>query len=471
MNKKIVSNFLYQSSYQLLLILMPIVTIPIISRALGPKGVGTYQYVFSIVSYFVLVAGLGLQNYGVREIAIVRTSRKKLSKKFWELTIFNVSFSFIVLLIYLIVIRYFRYSNFFLIEGLTIFSCLFDISWFFSGLEDFKKITIRNFLVKIVTFILIITLIRSTRDLPLYFFIMSISTLVGQMSLWITIKKYIDWCRVSLKDAWSHFRPALTFFIARIAFQFYYNVSLTLLGVLSTMENVGFFSNGVLLVTVAGSIINSLNTVMIPRMSNMFGNNNEDGMIKLLKETVHIQLYFTIAISFGIITINNQMISWFYGPKFEELKTMVPLIAPVLVFQVLQTSIASQYLIPKKDMSAYNKTVIVGAVFSTIISIVTIPFLGAYGAILGYSIGYIVLCILRSRVLVKSTSFRFDWKLIIGSILSGVIMYIVTTALTYKFQPVISTTFIQCAIGATVFIFLSTILKINPIVKIFLKNK
>ena len=471
MNKKVFSNFLYQASYQLLLILMPIITIPIVSRALGPSGIGVYQYVYSIVSYFVLVAGLGLQNYGVREIAIVRSDRQKLSKKFWELTLFNIFFSIIIFVIYILLVPFFRYSSLFFIQGATVLSNLFDISWFFAGLEDFRKVTIRNFIVRISTFILILLFIRNKNDLILYFIIMSISTLLGQMSLWISLKKFVDLSKVTMKEIWSHFKPSLSFFIARIAFQFYYNVSLTLLGIFSTMKDVGFFSNGVMLVSVAGSVINSLNTVMIPRMSNMYGNDDEEGMIKILSKTVHLQLYFTIAIVFGIITINKQMIMWFYGPEFVQLEHMVPLIAPILVFQTLQTSIASQYLIPKKEMFAYNQTVLIGALCCTIINILLIPKIGVYGAITGYGIGYIILCILRSRVLLKSTVFRFNWRLIIGSIISGLIMLIVTTLLTNNLSSSITTTAIQCLVGMILYLGFSTIIKINPLLDFVFLNK
>lgn len=463
MNKKIFNNFLYQAGYQLLLILMPIITIPVVSRALGPKGIGTYQYVYSIVNYFILIAGLGLQNYGVREIAIVRKDRKELSEKFCEIATFNAVFSIAILIIYLFIINFFNNTYFFFIESASVLSVLFDISWFFGGLEDFRKITVRNFIIKIASFILILLFVKDKSDLGIYFYIMSFSTLIGQMSLWISLKNYIDLKKIKLKKSFIHLKPALTFFVARVAFQFYYNVSLTLLGILSSIKEVGYFSNGVLLVSVAGSIVNALNTVMIPRMSNMYGENNEEGMIAILEKNIHLQIYFTIAIAFGIITINNQMITWFYGPKFSPLKEIIPLIAPILIFQTLQTSIASQYLIPKKDMSAYNQTVLIGAVLCTILNLCLIPLIGVYGAIVGYGFGYIVLFILRAKVLINSTSFKFDWRLIIGSTLAGTIMLLLTKLLTNKMSSNILTTILQCLIGAIIFLTVSSLIKINPL--------
>jgi Membrane protein involved in the export of O-antigen and teichoic acid len=463
MNKKILSNFLYQASYQLLLIIMPIVTIPVVSKALGPEGIGTYQYVFSIVNYFVLIAGLGLQNYGVREIAIVRENTKRLSKTFLELYFMNATVSMVIIVSYFFIVSWLDNRYLFYIQGLVILGSLFDISWFFGGLEEFKTITIRNFIVKIATLIAILVFINDKTDLVLYFWIMGISTLVSQLTLWITIKKYILWTKISLKDVIKHIKPSLSFFLAKIAFQFYYNVSLTLLGLFATMSDVGYFSNGFNLIAISGSIINALNTVMIPRMSNIFDKNQGRDMIKILDKTIHIQLYVSIAISFGIMTINNKMIDWFYGPNFAPLNYIVPLLAVGLTFQILQTSIASQYLIPRREMREYNKTVIIGAVVNFIIDIILIPYLGIYGAIIGYLISYGLLTYLRSRVLLKATEFSFHWNQIVKNCFSGFLMWGIVYLFTNNMQANILTTFVQCLFGAMLYLLISTVLKSNPI--------
>ena len=88
--KKTAYNFMYQSIFQLMKIILPIITIPIVSKALGPSGIGTYNYTNSIAQYFVLIAGLGVGVYGNREIAIAREKKDTLSQKFWEL--FGMSF-------------------------------------------------------------------------------------------------------------------------------------------------------------------------------------------------------------------------------------------------------------------------------------------------------------------------------------------------------------------------------------------
>lgn len=471
MQKKLVKNFMYQASYQVLLIILPIVTIPIVSNALGPSGIGIFNYINSVVSYFILVAGLGMANYGVREISIVRQDRKKLSKKFWELELFNLFFSVGTLVVYIIFSLFTSQREYYLISGLSVFSCLFDITWFYSGIENFKKITIRNFLVKITSFILIVALIKDIDDLLLYILISSGSILISQVSLWISIHDYVDWVKVSLRDCFSHFKPALSFFVAKIAITIYQNTTKTILGLMTTMTIVGYYSNAFSLVLMSGNIVNAMNTVLVPRMSNMFGNNDERGMIHLLQKTIHFQLYFTVAIMFGIIAISDKLVGWFFGPEFLMIKNVIPWLAPVIVFQSFQMAVATQYLIPKKELREYNISIFIGAIVTVILSILLIPFIGIYGAVVGINIGYIVVSILRLNVLQNETDFVFEYRRVFKFVFSGFVMWGTIYLLTSNMISSIFTTIVQVIIGGLVYLSVTALLKSNPLNELFFKKK
>lgn len=471
MYRKLLSNFLYQASYQILLIILPIITIPIVSKALGPEGIGTFNFINSIVAYFVLVAGGGITNYGIREISIVRNDKEKLSKKFWELAFFNLIFASITFVVYTAFSLFSKNKAFFLVSSFTVLSCLFDISWFFSGIEDFKKITIRNFTVRIVSFILIIILIREPEDIYLYMLINAMSLLISQLSLWISINRYIIWVRVSLKDCLNHFKPAMEFFVAKIAISIYQNTTKTILGVMTTMTIVGYYSNSYALIMMAANIINAMNTIMIPRMSNMYGNKDEQGMIKLLQKTLHVQLYFTIAIMFGIIAISGQVVEWLFGPEFESIKEVIPWLAPVIVTQSFQMAVASQYLIPRKEMKEYNISIFIGAIITIVLTVLLVPYVEIYGAVFGINIGYLVVSYLRLKVLLRDTDFVLDYKNIIKYFFSGFLMWGIIHITTGNLVSSIFTTLIQILIGVTVYFVSTWALKINPIYEIISKSK
>lgn len=470
MKNKIVVNFFYQASYQLLLIILPIITIPIVSKALGTQGIGTFNYVNSVAAYFILVSGLGMANYGVREVSIARGNRDKLSKKFWELQGFNVFFSAGTLIIYFIFCFFMNEVSYFLVTSMTVASCIFDITWFFSGIEDFKLITIRNFVIKIISFSLIVLFIKNSDDLLVYFLITSLSLLISQLSMWFSVKKYVDWKKVSLSDCFSHFKPALEFFVAKIAVTLYQNTTKTILGLMTTMSIVGLYSNAFSLVLMSTNIINAMNTVMIPRMSNLYGNNDEKSMIKLLQKSIHLQMFFTIAIAFGITLVSGKMVPWFFGEEFDSLRTVIPLLSPVVVTQSFQMSVAAQYLIPRKDMREYNISIFSGAILTTLVSVFSIPFIGIYGAVAGINLGYLLVSVLRLNVLIKETEFRLENMTILKYIISGIVMLVSVYFFTLDWSSTILTTLIQIIIGSSVYMFVSYAFKINPIATILLEK-
>jgi len=461
--KKVLKNFFYQGSYQLLVMMLPIVTIPIVSRALGATGIGQYKFVVSISSYFILIAGLGLSKYAIREIALVRENRAKLSKRFWELQAFNVIFSSLALMLYFSMIATFNNRTFYLIQGIAIFASLFDITWFFSGLEDFKKITIRNFVVKLTTFILIVVLIREQDDLALYFILQTTGALIGQLTLWLSIHKKIDFVKVTFKEIFAHFLPILSFFVARVAINLYTNVNKTVLGLLTNMEAVGLYASALALNSIASLLINTMNVVLIPHMSHLFGKNNDEQMIHVLQKTIHIQLYFTIAATFGLITISSKLVPWFFGDGFERLTQIIPLTAPILIVQSLQMSIAAQYLIPRKEMKDYNISVVAGAIVSIVVNLLLTPFIGVYGAIIALFIGFLVICFLRIKVLIAKTSFRFNYFEILRYVISGLVMWGSIQLLTASSEANWVTTLLQIVAGIAIYLLASTVMKANPL--------
>ncbi|CAD5899712.1 oligosaccharide flippase family protein [Carnobacterium maltaromaticum] len=461
MNKKIVSNFIYQASYQLMMILLPIITIPIVSRALGAQGVGTWNFIYSIVSYFMLIGGLGLANYGVREIALVKNDKATLSKKFWELELFNAFFSLGILVVYLFLCLFLPNKELYLILSISIFSVFLDISWFFSGIEDFKRITLSNICIRIVSFVCIVVFVRGKEDLIVYFIIQAGTTFCSQALFWFFLKGKIEFVRVSMKDIWQHFRPSLHFFIAKLSSTIFSNLNKTILGLMTSMSIVGIYSNSLMLVLMASSLVNALNVVLIPHMSSLMNEKNEQGMIATLQKSIHIQLYFTIAIMFGIIATNSHLIGWFFGSEFEQMKLVVPLLSLTVVFQSFYVAISTNYLIPKGELKTYNKSIFIGAFVSVMIDLILIPFIGIYGAVIGNLMGQFVVCILVGRRLIRETTFTFQVKQLIISLVAAISMSIVIIFLTKNLPSKPWTTLVQLVLGCALYLGLT--IKVSPL--------
>lgn len=468
--KKVVVNFFYQSLFQVLTITFPMITIPIVSHNLGVEQIGMWSFTNSIVGYVLVLAALGRASYATREIAYVRENKEDLSKKFWELQYFNMIFSLSIFLIYIIIILLTNQSYLFLIQSLMILGVVFDISWFFQGIEEFKKIALKRTVIKIFSLFCIIMFINSPADLWIYALILSGSKLISALVLWKLLFGYVVYIKVSIKSIWSHLKPALSFFILKISATIFVNINTTILGIVSTVVSVGYFTNSLKLIVILGTIMNSINQVLLPRMSNLQKKGHEGKLIATLQKTIHFQLFCTIAMMFGIIAINQNLIDWLLGEEFYYVKNLVPLLAPILVFQQLHQGIADQFLVPRNEMKLYNLTMIIGTFLNVIICIALIPIIEVYGAVLGFLLGQIFLAVSRAIILILKSTFKFHWVAIVKWLLSGLLMLATIRITTNGMGSTALTTFVQIVLGFITYMGLTFILKENLIYR-FIKIK
>lgn len=185
-------NYLYNLSYQILAIITPLITTPYVARILDANGIGQYNYTQSITYLFIMFVILGTRSYAVREIAYCREDIKKRSIIFFEiLEVKIVTFVLFSLAYFLFMSFYNQYRILFFILFLQMIAALLDISWFFQGLEDFKKTVLRNCIVKITGIILILTCVKTADDLPIYALILCGTELLGNISMWVYLPKII----------------------------------------------------------------------------------------------------------------------------------------------------------------------------------------------------------------------------------------------------------------------------------------
>lgn len=151
---QVIKNYLYNASYQVFILLIPLITTPYLARVLGPTGVGINAYTNSIIQYFILLGSIGVNLYGNRQIAFVRDDKDKMTKTFYEIflmRIMTITLAYAAFLIFLLLNR--NYHVYYLAQSISIIAAAFDVSWFFMGVENFGVTVLRNFVVKIITLI------------------------------------------------------------------------------------------------------------------------------------------------------------------------------------------------------------------------------------------------------------------------------------------------------------------------------
>ena len=263
---KVIKNYLYNAGYQILNMVLPLITVPYISRVLGAHDVGINEYTNSWVTFFFLMGQMGITLYGNREVAYHRDDLYERSRIFWgveALQILTISASFIA---YLMAVFLFSttFKYYFLLQGIWIIATGFDVSWYFMGLENFKVTVVRNTFVRLISIVLIFTVIKDTGDLGKYIALLGGTQLVGNLTLWPYLKDNVVWVKVSKWHPFQHFYPALLLFIPTITTQVYLVLNRLMLGRMSTQVALGNFGQADKIVKFVLAIVTATGTVMLP---------------------------------------------------------------------------------------------------------------------------------------------------------------------------------------------------------------
>ncbi|ALG27454.1 MULTISPECIES: oligosaccharide flippase family protein [Lactobacillaceae] len=471
---KIIKNYLYNASFQIFLLLVPLITTPYVARVLGPNGVGINAFTNSIIQYFVLFGSIGINLYGNREIAYHRDDRVKTSQIFWEIEILRLLAIAVSMLVFVVFIQFEdKYRVYLLMQSVLIIAAAFDISWFFMGTEDFKTTVTRNMVVKLISIVLIFLFIKSSNDIALYILIISGSQLFGNLTLWPYLRKRL--VKVSFKELkiLRHLRPSLLLFLPQIATNIYFVLNKTMLGLISGVITSGFFDNSDKMIKMVLAIVTATGTVMLPRVANTFARGETEKVHSYLYSTFEFVTFSSVPLLFGLAAIAPEFGTWFFGSKFNGIDQLIMTEAPVILMIAWGSAIGTQYLLPTKQNRAYTISVTIGAVTNLLLNIPFILVLGAIGtaistviseaAVIGFQI-FTIRKQIDLRVLFSDT-----WKYLI----SGLVMFIVVFTLNKTIQFNIYTFIGEVLVGVVIYIcgILITQPKILKNVKKILKDK
>lgn len=376
---KVLKNYAYNLSYQLLVIILPIITTPYVTRIFSSDDLGTYGYFSSIVTYFILLATLGVANYGTK---VISGHRKDIDKNFWGIyslqlgaTIFSI-FLYCVLYIFL----QFMHNPVALILGLSLLSKGLDISWLFQGLEDFRKITARNITVKLVGVIAIFLFIKSANDLHLYVFLLTIFELLGQLSMWLPAREFIGKPHFDWEYAKQHLRPIILLFLPQIAISLYVTLDRTMLGALASTKDVGIYDQALKLVNILLTLVTSLGSVMLPRVSNLLSLGDHKAINKMHEMSFLIYNLVIFPIMAGMLIVNDDFVNFFLGQDFQEARYAIAIMIFRMFFIGWTNIMGIQILIPHNKNKEFMLSTTIPAIVSVGLNLLLLPKLGYIGA-------------------------------------------------------------------------------------------
>jgi len=383
--ESLIKNYIYQFLYQALILVLPLIISPYLTRTLRETSLGIYTYARSISYYFVLVAMLGIVRYGQRVIAQNSSDEVKLRNTFWSLYCTHSVVSIIVLIVYLAFVSFVVDENkeIYLLESMYVTSALFDVTWLFYGLENFKSVVLRNVVIKIVECILIFTTIKCPDDLWKYTCIIEGGILIGQVVLLPQAIRQVKPIKFSISDVFLHVKPLLLFSVAVIASSLYTVFDKTLLGLLDSKSSVAFYEYSDKIISVPRTFIAIIGTVMFPRACKLAAEGKVSDQRKYIQYSVFFTAFISFASMFGLAGVANEFAKLYYGNSFEICGYIMIIMSPIIYIVGMGEIIRTQYMIPNHMDIKYNICLVLNAIVNIVISVLLIPVWGVYGAVAG----------------------------------------------------------------------------------------
>lgn len=405
--RKTFLNILYNAVYQIFLVLVPLITVPYLSRVLGPKTYGIYSSVNNTMQFLMVFCTLSVSYIGMRTIARVRRfgDYQELTSAFWGLWYFQGLAGIVTICFTLLVTKLFhiQYWNYIILMVPYLISAQVDISWFFQGLASFGRVVLKNTAVKLVSVVLILLWIKSPADLWKYLLIMSVSTMLGSFVFWFDIHRYVGGPVKHFYKFHATLTAIITLMIPQIATQIYTSLDKPLLGIFKNSTQVAFYDNSQRISNMVLGVITSISLVIMPKMAGEAKEEQKGVLKKSLEATVMLGTLFAVI----IMANTKQFVPFFFGAKFVPMTPLMFFFTLTIIMIPAGGVFANQFALANRRDKDYAFPVVIGAVLELTLSwLLDRPF-GAAGALIAILITELVVLCLRLWVVRDGYDFAY----------------------------------------------------------------
>lgn len=426
----------------------PLITFPYVSRVLQAEGIGKYNFANSVISYFLLIAALGISNYSVREGAKLRDDRKKISdfaSQVFTINLISTILSYILLFLSLIIFKNLQsYKTAILIFGLQIFFTTIGVEWVYTIFEEYAYITIRSIIFKIISIILLFLFVRKSTDYLNYVGVIVFSSVGSNVLNYLHSKKLCD-IKIVFKVDWKkHLKPILMIFATGIATQIYLNSDITILGILKNDYIVGIYSVSSKIYGIVKSLVQAIIVVVVPRLSMLLGKGEYKKFRRLLRQVTSALALVTFPSATGLYMLAPQVIILISGKGYLRGVSSLRILCFALVFSVFSWIFAYCILLPARRERFFLIAAVVSAFLNISLNFILIPLISENGAALTTCLAEFVMFIIivfYSKDILKgvydSKFLKEFFTYLIGSIIIVAICFVGNILFSYNIEKVI----------------------------------
>lgn len=449
-------------------ILFPLITYPYVTRVLGAHNLGTVNYVQSIVSYFSLLAALGISTYATREGAKVRDdtgSIQVLANEIFSINLITTILAYgLLFATFLLMPSLRQYFGLACILSLSILFTTIGIDWINNIYEDFLYITIRSIVVQILNLVLLFIFVKKSKDYYIYAFLIVFMQIVIGISNFLYCRKYIKVKPIFHTNFKKHISPMLILFANSVAVTLYCNSDITMLGYMLSPYNVGIYSIAVKVYSMIRSLIASLFLVTIPRLSNYHGKMELDSYNRLIQQVTEGVILFLLPAVCGLIALSKPIVLILGGQKFVEASSSLQILSVALLFAIEGGIITNCINISSNKEKDNLIATTIAALINVVLNLFMIPTLKQNGAAITTVIAevtVIVVCLVKNKSIMKIFNYKSLGKTVFQALLGCL-----AVAISYMFSSsIVNNAILVC--GST---FAVTIL-LYGVLLIYFKNE
>ncbi len=431
-NNSLVHNAFYNMMYRILGIIFPVVTASYVARILLPEGVGRVNVAQNNVSYFVMIISLGIQTYGIREIAKCKNSIEKRSLLFKELLILNECCTLISLMVFIILLFLFPlFSNDFLLYsicGLAIVVNFFNFDWLYQGLEDYKYITVRSFWIKTLSLLLTFLFVKNETDIYKYALIQVFSVGGNYIFNLLNISKLVSFNNTRITIT-KHFRPLVFLTLCIFSTELYSRIDITMLGIMSNNVSVGYYTSAQRIVNIVMTLLVSSTYVLFPRLSELYQKDTQR-FCSLVTNGTNLMIILTIPACIGLILIGKLVTTILFGAAFTEASISLQILSLIIPLRCIADITGYQIMLCAGQENRLAKTYFGIMLANISMNYLLIPNFKEIGAsvasVISEALAFIIVFAMARQIVHISLNKLDFLKTILCAVTMGIVVFIIS---------------------------------------------
>lgn len=427
MKQKLAGNYMMFTAYQFFILLVPLISMPYVARVLGPESNGTYSFLESTVMYFTLAASCGSAVYGQREIAYLDNKADR-TRVFTEIFLIRLIMTLISFAIFFGVFGLQeRYGSLYLLFSFNILTVIFDISWFYQGMEEFTRVVVQCTVIRLVALVCIFLFVKSPDNLPIYILCQSVPNLVGAFSLWPGVHRKMT--KISFKNLQlkKHMLPILLLFLPQISSEIFGMLDKTMIEVLTHQAELNAYyqySQKIVKIILIG--ITSLGIVMIPSMSAAFARKAYDEIRQRMEDIFRFAFFLGCPLMFGLLAVADVFIPLFFGDKYLPAIELTCFLAPTVILVSCSNVLGVQYLLPSRQQGVFTLSLVLGIIVNIVGNALLVPHFSALGTVYATVASEFVVTLTQSIAVRKQLPLGKMYRSGAVYLISGAVMAAIT---------------------------------------------